>query len=344
MNKIQAKAAKNVAARKRGPSASFLALAAKPTPRRFGVAISGSLLVHLLVFGLWFSSSIINPPEVLEIREITFLDENELPQKAVEPEMPIGSGKSRTLTQPGGDGDGDTAPIKERSSLPGNTTAESRPGAINAERDENEVNVNKLGVLGLLDGVAETGNSGDQLALNMQAADGVVENLKMNRSLTVGRGQNPKGEVKDDALFATSQNGAGISDLVDVDIDAGEGIALKKGGRVQFTGFGGTGGSGGAYGARSEASLYAVLQKHLGRLQYIYEKYLQKNPTIGGKIEVEVVINSDGTVAKVSILSSDIGIPAFIEELTATIRRWKYDPIDQGVVRVVYPLVFVKVG
>jgi TonB family protein len=121
-------------------------------------------------------------------------------------------------------------------------------------------------------------------------------------------------------------------------------VALQKGGRVQFTGFGGTGGTGGAYGARSEVSLYAVLQKNLGRLQYVYEKHLRQNPTIGGKVEVEVIIRSDGTVGKVTILSSQIPLPAFQEELKAAIQRWRYDVIDEGRVRVVYPLVFIKVG
>jgi TonB family protein len=325
-------------------TASFLELAVRHTSRRFSAAISGSLLVHVLVFGVWLSTSMMRQPEILEIREISFVDENETPPVDDEPEAPVGNGKSRTLTVPGGASDEDRAPIKREENLPGNTMAESRNGVINAERAEREVNVNKVGVLGLLDGVAENGGPENALALNMQTADGVVEGLKMNRSLTVGKGQNPKGEVQDGALFATSRNGKGIADLLDVDIDAGEGVALKKGGRVQFTGFGGTGGSGGAYGARSEASLYEVLQKNLGRLQYIYEKYLRQHPTIGGKVEVEVIIKSDGTVGKVTILSSEIPLPAFLDELTAAIRRWRYDAIDEGKVRVVYPLVFIKVG
>jgi TonB family protein len=344
MKRARAKVSKKAAAKSAGPSASFLCLMAQRPSRRFGVAIAGSLLVHVLFFGSWLSTSFIRQPEVLEIREVSFLDENEIPPEVVEPELPIGSGRSRTSTEPGVDGEGETAPIRQMEPPPGNTTEKSQRGAINAERGESEVDVNKLGVLGFLEGVSDAGSSEDGLALNMQAADGAVESVKMNRSLTVGRGQNPKGKIQEGALFASSRNGQGIDDLIEVDIDAGEGIALRKGGRVQFAGFGGSGGTGGAYGARSEASLYAVLQKHLGRLQYIYEKYLRNNPTIGGKVEVEVVINADGTVAKVSFLSSDIRIDAFLEELAAVIRRWKYDPIDQGIVRVVYPLVFVKVG
>lgn len=322
---------------------SFWDSAARQPQRRFSTAIAGSIFVHIFLFGIWWSTAIISPPEVLEIREISFVDENETPPvEKDEPEVPIGNGSSRTLTVPGGTGDDDSAPLKSEETFTGNTVFENQNGALNAERAEREVNVNKIGVLGLLDGVAENSNSDNTLAMNMQAADGAVRSLKMNRSLTVGKGNNPKGAEVDGALFAASRDGRGIDEMLE--IDASEGVALKKGARVQFAGFGGTGGNGGAYGARSEASLYAVLNKNLGHLQYIYEKYLRQNPKIGGKVEVEIIIKSDGTVAKVNFLSSEIPLQAFLNELADSIKRWRYDPIDEGKVRVVYPLVFIKVG
>lgn len=309
---------------------------------RFRTAILGSLLVHIVLFSLWWSSALINPPEILEIREVSFVDENEIPVEKEEPEVPIGNGKSRTLTIPGGTTDDEEAPAPSVSTVSGNEAAENQNGVLNAERGEQETNVNKIGVLGLLDGVAENSDGANDLALNMQAADNAVAGLKMNRSLTVGKGNNPRGQEVEGALQATSRDGKGIDDLLA--IDASEGIALKKGARVQFAGFGGTGGTGGAYGARSAASLYSVLNRNLGRLQYIYEKYLQQNPRIGGKIEVEVIIRSDGTVSKVTFLSSEIPLQPFLDELAVAIKRWRFEVIDEGRVRVVYPLVFIKVG
>jgi hypothetical protein len=318
-------------------------LAGEEPSRRFRTAIFGSVLVHILAFSIWWSTALINQPEILEIREISFIDENETPPvEKEEPEVPIGNGRSRTLTVPGGTTDEDRAPAPSTETVSGNTMAQNQNGAINAERAEQETDVNKIGVLGLLDGVAENGNAANDLSLNMQAADNAVQGLKMNRSLTVGKGNNPRGQEVDGALQATSRDGKGIDDMLA--IDASEGVALKKGARVQFAGFGGTGGTGGAHGARSAASLYAVLNRNLGRLQYIYEKYLQQNPRIGGKIEVEVIIRSDGTVSKVTFLSSEIPLPPFLNELEAAIKRWRFEVIDEGRVRVVYPLVFIKVG
>lgn len=310
--------------------------------RRFRKAILGSLLVHVVLFSLWWSTALINPPEILEIREVSFVDENETPVEKEEPQVSIGNGRSKTLTVPGGTTDEDQAPAPSASTVSGNTTAQNQNGAVNAEHAEQETNVNKIGVLGLLDGVAENSDGTNDLSLNMQAADNVVEGLKMNRSLSVGKGNNPHGQEVDGALQASSRDGKGIDDLLA--IDASEGVALKKGARVQFAGFGGTGGTGGAYGARSASSLYAVLNRNLGRLQYIYEKYLQQNPRIGGKIEVEVIIRSDGTVSKVTFLSSEIPLQPFLDELAVAIKHWRFEAIDEGRVRVVYPLVFIKVG
>ncbi len=318
-------------------------LAVDEPSRRFRTAIFGSVLVHVLAFSVWWSTALINQPEILEIREISFVDENETPPvEKEEPEVSIGNGRSRTLAVPGGTTDEDRAPAPSTETVSGNTVTQNQNGAINAERAEQETDVNKIGVLGLLDGVAENGEAANNLSLNMQAADNAVQGLKMNRSLTVGKGNNPRGQEVDGALQATSRDGKGIDDMLA--IDASEGVALKKGARVQFAGFGGTGGTGGAYGARSAASLYAVLNQNLGRLQYIYEKYLQQNPRIGGKIEVEVIIRSDGTVSKVTFLSSEIPLPPFLDELEAAIKRWRFEVIDEGRVRVVYPLVFIKVG
>ena len=321
---------------------SFRETAALQPSRRLRTAFAGSLLVHVLFFSIWWSTSIFNSPEVLEIREISFVDENEIPEEPDEPEVSVGNGKSKILTVPGGTTDDDEAPARREETFSGNTIAENQSGAVNAERAASEVNVNKIGVLGLLDGVSEKNGADEALSLNMQLGDGATQNLKMTRSLTAGKGNNPKGVEIDGALRAASRDGQGIDDLLNIDASAG--IALKKGASVQFAGFGGSGGTGGAYGARSEASLYAVLNMNIGRLQYIYEKHLRQNPKIGGKVEVEIIIKSDGTVAKVTFLSSEILLKTFLDELAAAIKRWRYDPIDEGKVRVVYPLVFIKVG
>jgi hypothetical protein len=37
-------------------------------------------------------------------------------------------------------------------------------------------------------------------------------------------------------------------------------------------------------------------------------------------------------------------VPEFEREVIDAIRRWKYDPITRGIMKVVYPILFVKMG
>ena len=198
-------------------------------------------------------------------------------------------------------------------------------------------------MLSILDGVSESGNTDGKISLNMQESDGVVKDLKMSRSLKVGRGHNTTGQVDENALEAISKQGKGIDDLIGR-TDAGEGVAMRKKGRVNVERLGQVSGSKEAMGARSEESLRKVLTDNMGRLQYIYEKHLKTNPDIGGKVEVEVTINADGSIGSVNILRSEIAVPLLQQDILDAVRRWRYDAITSGSVKVVYPVVFVKMG
>ncbi len=343
MKKAQAKFAGNVAAAGLKPSASFLSSAGYDPSKRFGVALGGSFLVHLLIFALSLTHTIINPPEVMEIRQIDFVDENETPPEPAKPE-PVERQKEPELVTPGSTKPSEDVGTAERQvKTPGNDNADNPNGAINAQKGAQEVDVNTIGVLGMLDGVSESDNADGKIALNMQEADGVVKDLKMSRSLKVGRGHNTTGEVDENALEAISKQGKGIDDLIGR-TDAGEGVAMRKKGRVNVERLGQVSGSKEAMGARSEESLRKVLTDNMGRLQYIYEKHLKTNPDIGGKVEVEVTINADGSIGSVNILKSEIALPLLQQDILDTVRRWRYDAITSGSVKVVYPVVFVKMG
>jgi TonB family protein len=319
---------------------SFLTTASLNPNTRMWFALSGSFVVHLLIFLVSVTRTIINPPEVLEVRQFEFVDENERPIEKPKPEPVIREKSPELATPAAGEAAGSA---EEKTKAPGNDEASNPSGGINAQQGEKEVDVNSLGILGELESATEANGSGDVLTVHMQKSDGVVKDLKMSRSLKVGRGQNTQGQVDENALEAISKSGKGIDDLIGR-VDAGEGVALRKKGRVNVERLGQVSGSKEALGARSEESLRKVLMDNMGRLQYIYEKHLKTNPDISGKIDVEVTINSDGSVGGVNILKSDIALPRLQNEISEAVRRWRYDPITSGSMKVVYPVVFVKMG
>jgi TonB family protein len=314
---------------------STLDTAAMHTPSRFSVAISSSILLHAVFFGLWASKSIINPPEVLEIQEISFVDENEEQpeEKAPVPKAELGRGNDAVNAPPS------TPPLESRPATPppvatGNSESSSEQSAEAAEAAEN-AKVDEL--LSVFEGISDNASKSGGVALNLPTPGAKLSSgrSKSNTNGTVGEG---------DGLLGGSNGNDIINDIVGEAKSKSPKVSLNKTGRVSVGGIGSKTGSPEAIGARSEESLRGVLNKYMGRLQYIYNKHLKLAPEIGGKVEVEVTINQDGTVGNATILLSEIAIPQFQQEIIDAVRRWKYDTIAQGQVKVVYPILFVKMN
>ncbi len=201
------------------------------------------------------------------------------------------------------------------------------------------------GILGLIGGTGESASSSS--VVDFLVDKGVVKELDQvlaeGADLRVGR---PNGKAKEgslDDLFALSDQ-LDVSDAVG---DAGSDIAdikLQKEGQVQLDKVGDVKGSADAVGQRSARQLHAVVAANRGRLEYIYNKYLRRNPDLSGQIELEITIEADGTVSNVRVLKSTVNEPGFVNEILNMVRRWKFPPIPEGRVIAVYPMVFYRVN
>ncbi|MFQ5638552.1 MAG: TonB family protein [bacterium] len=228
----------------------------------------------------------------------------------------------------------------------------SRPGeaqegaAEKAKRNRSEkgpdtVRPETQGVLGLLTGTGKTGqsNSLTDFLLDKGLAK-ELDDVMTTSTLDIGKGTND-GDIDLDALIAISELGGGVDDIVD-EVDAVEAVELGEKGQIQVDQIGGITGTADAVGKRSEDSVRGVLGQYTGRMTYIYNKYLKHNPDIRGKIVVEVEIAANGRVSGVKVVESNFANKEFEREILNFIRRWRYEPIDQGTVTVTYPLFFSK--
>ncbi|MFQ5648901.1 MAG: TonB family protein [bacterium] len=198
------------------------------------------------------------------------------------------------------------------------------------------------GVLGLLTGLGSTGTSSNLTDFLLDK--GLVRELDQVMTatdLTLGNGDGSSDELDD--LFAATDLGGGIDDILE-DFDEVEKVSLGEKGRIQVERIGGMTGSQSALGRRSEESVRSVMLSYTGRLTYIYNKYLRRDPGLKGKLVVEVTIAADGSVASVRLVSSSMNHPEFERDILSFIRRWKYAAIEQGTVTVTYPLFFSKVS
>lgn len=218
----------------------------------------------------------------------------------------------------------------------------SEPKAKKSEASKRKANIESQGVLGLLSGtgVSDQSNALADVLLDKGLATSLDE-VMSNSKLTVGKGTGVNDDL--DKLLNLADLDNGIDDIIG-DVDEVESVSFAKKGEIQLERVGEIKGTPGAVGQRSEESVRSVLAAYMGRMKYIYEKYLKHDETFGGKMVVEVVIAASGKVENAKIITSNMNNPEFEREILDVIRRWKYAPIDQGTVTVTYPMVFNKIG
>lgn len=75
-------------------------------------------------------------------------------------------------------------------------------------------------------------------------------------------------------------------------------------------------------------------------IQYCYEKHLQSNPDLGGKLEVQWKIGLDGSVESASIARSGLGHSKVESCILRAVERMRFASPDGGICVVNYPFVF----
>ena len=94
-------------------------------------------------------------------------------------------------------------------------------------------------------------------------------------------------------------------------------------------------------GSLTKEEIEAVIRANLAQIKACYERFLQGNRNLAGRVTTNFVIGVDGRVNSANIASSDLGSPGAEGCITGAIRRWKFPlPRGGGVVSVKYPFVF----
>jgi TonB family protein len=92
---------------------------------------------------------------------------------------------------------------------------------------------------------------------------------------------------------------------------------------------------------RSQSAIQNIVSRESRRLKRLYEEWLKRDPSLGGRLTVKFVILPSGAVANVSIVKSTTGNGEFDEMVVRYIKRWQFSAVEgAGSVEVVYPFVF----
>ena len=159
-------------------------------------------------------------------------------------------------------------------------------------------------------------------------------------SLVIGRGSGGMG------MRGTGTGGGGegfgrVHGLGKVDTGGGKGVNAKIGGKkkkkvaVKVT-------RGapkvGQFCAKSNIS--AVVGRGSGGIKYCYEKELQTNPNLAGKVTLSWTVNLQGQVLKAFVASSSLNNKSVESCMTRQVKRWRFDPPKGGHCIIQYPFTF----
>ncbi|MBC8181655.1 TonB family protein [candidate division KSB1 bacterium] len=201
------------------------------------------------------------------------------------------------------------------------------------------------GLLGLIGG---TGSSSKTSSIVDALVDkGLITQLddilSGGTNLKVGKG-NTKDKIDPfDQLIGTGGIG-GIDNIFDDMVAEVPQVTLKKKAKVDLIKPQRVSGSSEAMGQRSDQSIMDVVLSRKGQMQYIFEKYLKRNPNLRGKISIQFTIAANGFVKSAKVIEATIDHPQFQRELLALIKRLKFPPIPSGELTTIFPFNFSKIN
>lgn len=99
-------------------------------------------------------------------------------------------------------------------------------------------------------------------------------------------------------------------------------------------------GSGGA-GKRSADEIERVFQKNRGSIDRLYQRALRTNPSLVGKVVIELTISPGGQVTAVKILSSELGDETLERKLALSVKKFKFTKSNVAEITVTYPIDFL---
>ncbi len=92
---------------------------------------------------------------------------------------------------------------------------------------------------------------------------------------------------------------------------------------------------------RPEFEIEQVFQKNKGAIYSIYNRALRKDPSLQGKVVIELTIAPNGRVTKARIVSSELNNPKLERKLIARVKLFRFKASNAAQVTVKYPIDFL---
>lgn len=123
----------------------------------------------------------------------------------------------------------------------------------------------------------------------------------------------------------------------------GVGSGGSGGGGGGGVGAGGTGtgpGSGGGIGSRSREEIEMIFDQNKGAIYALYNRALRSDPSLQGKLVLELTIQPDGEVTACRIMSNEFDAPDFQKQLVGRVKMFRFEARDVAPVTTTKPIDF----
>jgi TonB family protein len=159
-------------------------------------------------------------------------------------------------------------------------------------------------------------------------------------TLVIGRGAGGMG------MRGTGRGGGGegfgrIGGLGKVDTGGGRGVNAKIGGKGKAKVKARVSRGAAAIGAFcAKGNIRSVVGRGSGAIKYCYEKELQLNPTLSGKVSINWTVGLSGKVMKAYVSSSSLNNKKVEGCMVRVVQRWRFEPPKGGHCAISYPFIF----
>ncbi|WP_339616799.1 AgmX/PglI C-terminal domain-containing protein [uncultured Gilvimarinus sp.] len=179
------------------------------------------------------------------------------------------------------------------------------------------------GVLQFQDTLADMREAIDTKAVaSDEITRGQAEAERTERSLITSGAEADSGGINTSAL-SQDTGGVALSGRETTQVESALGGADATASKAQDTR---------QAGERSDEEIRRVMSQHASALDRYYRRALRANPALQGKVVLKLVINPDGSLASVSILSSDLRDAELESKVIARVKLITFEPRDDVVV------------
>lgn len=93
--------------------------------------------------------------------------------------------------------------------------------------------------------------------------------------------------------------------------------------------------------ARGEEEIELVFQRNKSAIFSLYNRALRRDPSLQGKVVLELTITPNGQVSKCRIVSSELNNPALEHKLVSRIKLFRFSAKDVATITITYPIDFL---